>query len=842
MKSLASAKSSCIHAMRTLIVPIVFSLIAAKASAADYLYLIGSKGGGAAVIGLDSNGASWTAENDDTAITCLANDTAGNLLIANGGTLESDGYVRRLGANALIGTLARFNGNHVCATALASGDDGSLYAATTAGFILKFLPNGSSSQFASGFGAFWGLTFSGGNLYVGAGNTIQRIDAKGNSTLFAQPTLASPTGLVSDRSGNFYVADSSCNTIVRIDSYGASSVFASSGLHNPAALTIDSDGTLYALNAGDGTIVQFDAVGNSAIFAPGMGGGCLAASLLPISATQTVPSAFAYTTNNDTISISGYNGVFTNVSIPSTIGGLPVTRVSGFWSMNVVSVTIPDSVNDIGIDSFTECPVLSTVTIGTNVTNIGDYAFAHCRILSTVTIGNSVTNIGSGAFSHCPALSCFTMPNAVESIGSGAFSLCINLNNIIIPSSLTNIGVGAFWRTPVSFSVDANNPAYCSISGALFNKSQTLLLQYPGNNGQSCYAIPCGVTNVADYAFYSCSSLTNVLMPYTVTSIGSSSFNSCTNLPSIVIPCYVSSIGSGAFANCTALTNVYFQGNAPPPNGIFTGSPVTVYCNQGTVGWGTTFDGAPVIVIAPPLTPPSIATQPQGALVKAYAPASFSAVALGTFPLSYQWTLNGANLVGSTSSSLSIQKVTQADLGAYAVVVTNSYGAITSAVANLTMYPYLATPFIGVDTFWGFTNVLNAGTWGSSLAYQWCFNGTPIANATNQTLMLTSVQFTNAGLYSVVVTSPNGSLTNGPAQVVVNPAGISLGLAPTVTVNGVVGYNYIIQSSPDLSNTNAWSTLAKITLTQPVHLWVDTNTDASLPVHPRRFYRVLPGQ
>jgi hypothetical protein len=126
------------------------------------------------------------------------------------------------------------------------------------------------------------------------------------------------------------------------------------------------------------------------------------------------------------------------------------------------------------------------------------------------------------------------------------------------------------------------------------------------------------------------------------------------------------------------------------------------------------------------------------------------------------------------------------------------------------------------------------------------FNNRPtvparMVNATNLTLDLTSIQFTNAGLYSVVVSSPLGSATNTPEQVVVNPAGISLGLYPGITINGVVGYIYSIQSTANLSDTNSWVTLTNLTLTQPIQIWVDTSTEASLPGNPQRFYRVLPG-
>jgi hypothetical protein len=156
------------------------------------------------------------------------------------------------------------------------------------------------------------------------------------------------------------------------------------------------------------------------------------------------------------------------------------------------------------------------------------------------------------------------------------------------------------------------------------------------------------------------------------------------------------------------------------------------------------------------------------------------------------------------------------------------------------MYPYIATPFAGLLTYWGKDTTLSVQAWGTGpLTYQWFDNGVAVPNATNATLEFTSIQFTNAGLYTVVITSPFGSVTNMPAQLVVNPAGVSLGMYPGVTVSGVVGYTYIIQSTTGLRDTN-WSTVATLTLTQPVQLWVDVNVNTAAPENQRRFYRVLP--
>ncbi len=268
-------------------------------------------------------------------------------------------------------------------------------------------------------------------------------------------------------------------------------------------------------------------------------------------------------------------------------------------------------------------------------------------------------------------------------------------------------------------------------------------------------------------------------------------------------------------------------------------------------------DGRPEVVFAdqydstiyiyqnqvPFATPPVITLQPQSVTANAHDSILFSVTASGTIPLSYQWSFNSTNILGATNDSLTISNVTQSTLGAYAVVVANGFGSVPSSNAMLSMHPFLAAPFNGIVAVWGKDAILSVGAWGTGpLSYQWFKDGIAILNATNSTLDLSSIQFTNAGLYWVVVSSPLGSVTNTPEQVVVNPAGVSLGLYPGVTVSGVVGYTYLIQSTSDLSNTNSWVLEATLTLQVPIQLWVDIQANTTLPGSTQKFYRVLPGQ
>ncbi len=245
----------------------------------------------------------------------------------------------------------------------------------------------------------------------------------------------------------------------------------------------------------------------------------------------------------------------------------------------------------------------------------------------------------------------------------------------------------------------------------------------------------------------------------------------------------------------------------------------------------------------PTSMPPAIVSQPQSVTVNANANASFSVTATATSPLSYQWSFNGTNITGANASNLTISNVTPSALGSYAVVVSDASGSITSSNAILTMYPYLSQPFNGDVVDWGQSANLSVQAWGTGpLMYQWYDNGVAIANATNQTFHLPSIGFASAGLYSVVVSSPYGSVTNTPAQLVVNVAGVSLGFSPTLTIVGVPGFTYVIQSTTNLENTNSWITLTNMTLAEPVQLFIDTTVDASSPFNPQHFYKVLPGE
>ena len=111
---------------------------------------------------------------------------------------------------------------------------------------------------------------------------------------------------------------------------------------------------------------------------------------------------------------------------------------------NLVSITIPEGITNIGSNAFAYCNNLASITIPNSVTSIGDAAFRSCSSLSTITIPNSVTSIEHDTFDNCTTLTSVTIPNSVTSVGQCAFTSCKSLTNVTIPSSVSNIGISAF--------------------------------------------------------------------------------------------------------------------------------------------------------------------------------------------------------------------------------------------------------------------------------------------------------------------------------------------------------------------------------------------------------------
>jgi hypothetical protein len=197
------------------------------------------------------------------------------------------------------------------------------------------------------------------------------------------------------------------------------------------------------------------------------------------------------------------------------------------------------------------------------------------------------------------------------------------------------------------------------------------------------------------------------------------------------------------------------------------------------------------------INPPTITQQPFAATITQGASHTFSVVASGTAPLSYQWRNALGPIAGATFSTY-----TTGVAGTYVVVVTNSVGNATSAAAQLTVNPLIVAPTItsqpvsvSIVALATATLVVSASGTGP-LSYQW-FNQqlVPIAGANGA-----SFNTGTAGSYRVVVSNSAGSATSSFAAVTVITAPVITTQPVSLDVpRGQVADFFVRASGLDLS-------------------------------------------
>lgn len=188
--------------------------------------------------------------------------------------------------------------------------------------------------------------------------------------------------------------------------------------------------------------------------------------------------------------------------------------------------------------------------------------------------------------------------------------------------------------------------------------------------------------------------------------------------------------------------------------------------------------------------PPQISLQPQSQTVNTGEDVTFAVAATGAAPLHYRWRSNGTNiLAGAAESSLLLTNVQATNNGDYVVVVSNAFGTVTSAVATLNVF---SVPWIVSQP--GDQNVspgdsasfaVEVAAWPPP-AYQWFFNETNLlAGETASTLNVANAQSEQAGVYSVVVTNSQGTVTSRLARLVLGvPAFIAVQPQPLTLIPG----------------------------------------------------------
>lgn len=123
-------------------------------------------------------------------------------------------------------------------------------------------------------------------------------------------------------------------------------------------------------------------------------------------------------------------------------------RNSTFDSRENCNAIIETRTNTLVRASVGSVDGLAEMSVPNGVTVLGDYAFSHCDA-RTISLPESVVEIGSSAFEFCRKLESVNIPNGVSEIKDHTFRCCDALTNIMIPKSVKKIEQGT-WAAPFS--------------------------------------------------------------------------------------------------------------------------------------------------------------------------------------------------------------------------------------------------------------------------------------------------------------------------------------------------------------------------------------------------------
>lgn len=229
----------------------------------------------------------------------------------------------------------------------------------------------------------------------------------------------------------------------------------------------------------------------------------------PTDDTKPLDNQIWYTTTGDKA-----------VNLGATMTGL----VSHVYENGKGVITLADAIVEVPADLFKQgtsaVNKLSSVVLPSSVKAIGDRAFQDCNALGSVTLNQGINTIGIRAFSGCTSLESLILPESVSSIGDYAFNSS-GIKEIVFPKDVTEIGVGLF----------ADNRALVKADLSQLN-----------------------LTDLPDYTFTGCTSLSDVSFPSTLKKIGKMAFSECQSLGKAMLPEGLEEIRDMAFFRCYAMT------------------------------------------------------------------------------------------------------------------------------------------------------------------------------------------------------------------------------------------------------------------------------------------------
>ncbi len=744
----------------------------------------------------------------------VAVDSLGNVYVTDG----ANGTIRLISSGAVVSTLAGS-----ASTGNADGTGGGARFSGPSGAAISSAGNGYVADTGNGTIR---LISPGGvvTTFAGLAGSSGTNDGTGSAARFF-----GPQGVAVNSAGSLiYVADTANHTIRKITSGGGVTTLAgvggSSGLNDgsggsasfnfPQAVALDLTGNIYVADTWNHTIRKVTTGGVVTTLAglPGYAGDLdsNATGAGTNGARFNCPSGVAVDASGNVYVTDTRNHTIRMVSpagVVSTLAGLPGVWGSADGTNSTARFYRPEGITvDAGGNLFVLDSGNHTVRMvapsGTN--------WVVTTVAGTADVSGSADGGGANARFYYPA--------GIGMNNVGSFCVADWGNNTIRSGTSSSNSTPSIQGQPLDQSVSQGQNATFNVTAS---GSAPLLYQWlfnstniSGATDSSFTVFGAQPTNAGTYSVIvsnllgstmSSNAVLTVVVPPTITNspqaltVNQGSNATFSVAASGTVPFGYQWLFNGGVISAASASS-YTRINAQPGD---AGSYSVIVSNSA--GSATSVPVVLTVNLVP--TPPGISGggQPQSVTVAQNSNATFTVTASGSTPLSYQWLFNGAGIANATDSSFTRASVQPTNEGSYSVVVTNAYGMITSLPAALTV---IVPPMINVQPVSQLGSVSNSVTFtvglsqGTSPAYQWRQNGAALAGATQSSLNFSSLMWSNAGTYSVVVSNLAGSQTSVPATLVVQQAAFTFfdgfeGYNPGSLDNNTVG-------GPNVSSANPW--------------------------------------
>ncbi len=149
-----------------------------------------------------------------------------------------------------------------------------------------------------------------------------------------------------------------------------------------------------------------------------------------------------YSIGEESVTITGFDNLVSEVVIPAEIEELPVTAIadSAFKNATMLeNIKMPDSITEISGNAFSGCSSLLAVDLPDSLTTLGEGAFQGCISMQSAVLPVGLKEVGSYAFYKCASLTELEFPAGMQKIGAYAVGECGSLENVVIgkgPASL----------------------------------------------------------------------------------------------------------------------------------------------------------------------------------------------------------------------------------------------------------------------------------------------------------------------------------------------------------------------------------------------------------------------